>query len=177
MFDSSSSGHLPGKHHRKRQRPSGSWRKLVIPPRGTDPSGRTTPESQAKPVDNAGKESLSDLSAWLKVKEEMLLSRGKKQKTRRMSPLPARSSSPLHEQLDALSPKSEKRTLQELSSSLGKLSKLKMKLRGKLREAREKRMKSIEDMMSETVSTALKLGITYEELQEMLQILYHDVEI
>mgnify|MGYP000627733959 CR=1 FL=1 len=42
---------------------------------------------------------------------------------------------------------------------------------------REKRMKSIEDMMSETVSTALKLGITYEELQEMLQILYHDVEI
>lgn len=41
---------------------------------------------------------------------------------------------------------------------------------------REKRMKSIEDMMSETVTEALKLGITYEELQEMLQILYHDVE-
>lgn len=41
---------------------------------------------------------------------------------------------------------------------------------------REKRMKSIEDMMSETVTAALKLGITYEELQEMLQILYHDVE-
>ena len=42
---------------------------------------------------------------------------------------------------------------------------------------REKRMKSIEDMMSETVTAALKLGITYEELQEMLQILYHDVEV
>lgn len=41
---------------------------------------------------------------------------------------------------------------------------------------REKRMKSIEDMMAETVAAALKLGISYEELQEMLQILYHDVE-
>ena len=39
---------------------------------------------------------------------------------------------------------------------------------------REKRMKSIEDMMGETVTEALKLGITFTELQEMLSILYHD---
>ncbi|AFU68321.1 transcriptional regulator, GntR family [Psychroflexus torquis ATCC 700755] len=39
---------------------------------------------------------------------------------------------------------------------------------------REKKMKSIEDMMEETVTEALKLGITFAELQEMLSILYHD---
>jgi len=39
---------------------------------------------------------------------------------------------------------------------------------------REKKMKSIEDMMSETVTEAQKLGITFEELQEMLGILYND---
>ena len=35
-------------------------------------------------------------------------------------------------------------------------------------------MKSIEDMMAETVTEAQKLGITFEELQEMLVILYND---
>lgn len=39
---------------------------------------------------------------------------------------------------------------------------------------REKKMKSIEDMMAETVTEAQKLGITFEELQEMLGILYND---
>lgn len=39
---------------------------------------------------------------------------------------------------------------------------------------REKKMKSIEDMMGETVTEAQKLGITFEELQEMLAILYND---
>jgi len=39
---------------------------------------------------------------------------------------------------------------------------------------REKRMKSIEDMMADTVTEALKLGITFAELQEMLSILYID---
>lgn len=37
---------------------------------------------------------------------------------------------------------------------------------------REKRMKSVEDMMSDTVSEAKKLDISYNELQEMLAILY-----
>ncbi len=39
---------------------------------------------------------------------------------------------------------------------------------------REKKMKSIEDMMAETVTETQKLGITFEELQEMLGILYND---
>jgi GntR family transcriptional regulator len=39
---------------------------------------------------------------------------------------------------------------------------------------REKKMKSIEDMMAETITEALKLGITFTELEEMLSILYHD---
>ncbi|MFT4684201.1 MAG: GntR family transcriptional regulator [Glaciecola sp.] len=39
---------------------------------------------------------------------------------------------------------------------------------------REKKMKSIEDMMAETVTEAQKLGITFEELQEMLGVLYND---
>jgi|TARA_R110002110_G_scaffold414464_1_gene644591 GntR family transcriptional regulator len=39
---------------------------------------------------------------------------------------------------------------------------------------REKKMKSIEDMMAETVTEAQKLGITFQELQEMLGILYND---
>lgn len=37
---------------------------------------------------------------------------------------------------------------------------------------REKKMKSIEDMMASTVSDAQKMGITHKELQEMLLILY-----
>jgi GntR family transcriptional regulator len=39
---------------------------------------------------------------------------------------------------------------------------------------REKKMKSIEDMMAETITEAQKLGITFQELQEMLGILYND---
>tara|TARA_R110001592_G_scaffold302977_1_gene575057 strand:+ start:1222 stop:1599 length:378 start_codon:yes stop_codon:yes gene_type:complete len=41
---------------------------------------------------------------------------------------------------------------------------------------REKKMKSIEDMLSETVSEAHKMGITFEELKEMLTILYSSEE-
>ncbi len=41
---------------------------------------------------------------------------------------------------------------------------------------REKKMKSIEDMMTEMVTTAEKFGITYAELQEMLHILFEDKE-
>ena len=41
---------------------------------------------------------------------------------------------------------------------------------------REKKMKSIEDLMSEMVTEAQKLGISLEELQEMLSILYGDLE-
>jgi len=37
---------------------------------------------------------------------------------------------------------------------------------------REKKMKSIEDMMASTVSDAQKMGITHRELKEMLSILY-----
>jgi len=37
---------------------------------------------------------------------------------------------------------------------------------------REKKMKTIEDMMDDTVTEAQKLGITFRELQEMLAILY-----
>jgi len=37
---------------------------------------------------------------------------------------------------------------------------------------REKKMKSIEDMMATTVSDAQKMGITHRELREMLSILY-----
>lgn len=37
---------------------------------------------------------------------------------------------------------------------------------------REKKMKSIEDMMASTVSDAQKMGITHKELKEMLSILY-----
>ncbi|WP_339753389.1 GntR family transcriptional regulator [uncultured Winogradskyella sp.] len=39
---------------------------------------------------------------------------------------------------------------------------------------REKKMKSIEDLMAETVTKAQKLGIKFEELQEMLTILYNE---
>lgn len=39
---------------------------------------------------------------------------------------------------------------------------------------REKKMKSVEDMMAQTVLEAQKLGITFEELQEMLAILCND---
>jgi len=39
---------------------------------------------------------------------------------------------------------------------------------------KEKKMKSVEDLMSETVLEAQKLGITFEELQEMLTLLYND---
>jgi GntR family transcriptional regulator len=41
---------------------------------------------------------------------------------------------------------------------------------------REKKMKSIEDMMTEMVTTAEKFGITYTELQEMLHILFEEKE-
>lgn len=41
---------------------------------------------------------------------------------------------------------------------------------------REKKMKSIEDMMAEMVTEARKMGITVAELQEMLIILYGDNE-
>ncbi|MEE9362941.1 MAG: GntR family transcriptional regulator [Cellulophaga sp.] len=37
---------------------------------------------------------------------------------------------------------------------------------------REKKMKSIEDMMGDIVAEAQKLGISFSELQEMLTILY-----
>ena len=40
----------------------------------------------------------------------------------------------------------------------------------------EKKMKSIEDMMADTITEAQKLGITYSELQEMLTILYNSNE-
>jgi len=41
---------------------------------------------------------------------------------------------------------------------------------------REKKMKSIEEMMTDMVAEAQKLGITYKELQEMLGILYSSEE-
>ncbi len=37
---------------------------------------------------------------------------------------------------------------------------------------REKKMKSIEDMLTDTVTEAHKMGITFKELKEMLTILY-----
>jgi len=39
---------------------------------------------------------------------------------------------------------------------------------------REKKMKSIEDMMSETVDEAHKLGVSLNELKEILTILYNE---
>jgi len=39
---------------------------------------------------------------------------------------------------------------------------------------RERKMKSIEDRMTDMVNEAQKLGITYEELKEMLAILYQN---
>lgn len=41
---------------------------------------------------------------------------------------------------------------------------------------REKKMKSIEDKMTDIVAEAQKMGITYPELQEMLSILYDNNE-
>ncbi len=41
---------------------------------------------------------------------------------------------------------------------------------------REKKMKSVEDMLAATVEKAQKLGVTYQELQEMLSILYDSNE-
>lgn len=41
---------------------------------------------------------------------------------------------------------------------------------------KEKKMKSIEDMMANMVLEAQKLGISFSELQEMLTILYNDNE-
>jgi len=41
---------------------------------------------------------------------------------------------------------------------------------------REKKMKTIEDMMFETITEAQKMGITFAELQEMLTILYNNYE-
>ena len=39
---------------------------------------------------------------------------------------------------------------------------------------KEKKMKSTEDMLTETVIAAKKLGVTLKELKEMLTILYND---
>lgn len=39
---------------------------------------------------------------------------------------------------------------------------------------KEKKMKSVEDLMSDAILEAQKLGITFEELQEMLILLYND---
>lgn len=39
---------------------------------------------------------------------------------------------------------------------------------------REKKMKSVEDMLVDTVNEARRLGITIQELKEMLTILYSD---
>lgn len=39
---------------------------------------------------------------------------------------------------------------------------------------REKKMKSIEDQMAQIVTEAQKMGISLEELQEMLNILFND---
>ncbi len=39
---------------------------------------------------------------------------------------------------------------------------------------KEKKMKSVEDLMSDTILEAQKLGITFEELQEMLILLYNE---
>lgn len=39
---------------------------------------------------------------------------------------------------------------------------------------KEKKMKSVEDLMSDTILEAHKLGITFKELQEMLLLLYND---
>ncbi len=41
---------------------------------------------------------------------------------------------------------------------------------------REKKMKSVEDMLAATVEKAQKLGVTYQELLEMLSILYDSNE-
>jgi len=41
---------------------------------------------------------------------------------------------------------------------------------------REKKMKTIEDMMFDTITEAQKMGITFTELQEMLTILYNNNE-
>ncbi len=41
---------------------------------------------------------------------------------------------------------------------------------------REKKMKSIEDLMTELVSQAKKLDISYADLHEMLTILYNDTD-
>ena len=40
----------------------------------------------------------------------------------------------------------------------------------------EKKMKSIEDMLSDTVTEAHKMGITFNEMKEMLTILYSSEE-
>ena len=39
---------------------------------------------------------------------------------------------------------------------------------------KEKKMKSVEDLMSDTILEAQKLGITFEELKEMLTLLYNE---
>ena len=41
---------------------------------------------------------------------------------------------------------------------------------------REKKMKSIEDMLADTVTEAHKMGVTFKELKEMLTILYNSEE-
>ena len=39
---------------------------------------------------------------------------------------------------------------------------------------REKKMKTVEEMLSSTVSEAKKLGINFSELKEMLELIYSD---
>lgn len=41
---------------------------------------------------------------------------------------------------------------------------------------REKKMKTIEDMMLDTITESQKMGITFTELEEMLTILYNNNE-
>jgi len=41
---------------------------------------------------------------------------------------------------------------------------------------REKRMKTVEEMLGEAVAEAKKLGIHFNEIREMLELLYHEEE-
>ena len=39
---------------------------------------------------------------------------------------------------------------------------------------REKKMKTVEDLLSDAVSEAKKLGISFKEIKEMLELLYNE---
>jgi len=41
---------------------------------------------------------------------------------------------------------------------------------------REKKMKTVEESLSDTVKEAKKLGINFKEIKEMLELLYHNEE-